>query len=71
MRLEELWERREINGSQEGERKKRNSIQPRLLRRRITGVVRMVGAACNGAVSIDYQCNTTGCLPFSPTDLDP
>jgi len=64
MRLEELWQRREINWSQEGERKKCDSIQPRLLRRQITGVVRMVGAAYNGAVSIDYQRNTTGCLPF-------
>jgi len=31
----------------------------------------MVGAAYNCAVSIDYQRNTTGCLPFSPTALDP
>jgi hypothetical protein len=33
--------------------------------------IRVVGAAYNGAVSIDYQRNTTGCLPFSPTAPDP
>ena len=34
------------------------------------GVIRRVGAGYNGAVSIDYQRNMAGCLPFSPTALD-